>query len=259
MICVYPADCTNFSNNGSGSLTPLSAVVTETLNGEYELQLEHPIDEAGKWSRLIEGYILRAPVPSATTPRVILPDTGSEGAEVWRVYSPHGEYYDGLDLRTGPGYSHSILVTYRIGTLVQVVDKSDDTWYEIVGPDGKRGYVRAAYLTFDHAEPSAASATSSVILQPRRLRDQPFRIYRVVPELDKVTVYARHIFYDLMDNMTPSCTMFSPQAPKSITFTASGLLNSVSPGAISFTSSTNTSRSTVCSDRSRPIYFSAPL
>ena len=49
MICVYPADCTDFSTNGNGALSPTSATVTETLNGEYELQLEHPIDENGKW------------------------------------------------------------------------------------------------------------------------------------------------------------------------------------------------------------------
>ena len=29
---------------------------------------------------------------------------------------------------------------------------------------------------------------------------QPFRIYRVVSTLDNITVYARHIFYDLLDN-----------------------------------------------------------
>lgn len=50
MICVYPADCTDFSTNGNGTLAPLSAEVTETLNGEYELTLVHPIDEAGKCS-----------------------------------------------------------------------------------------------------------------------------------------------------------------------------------------------------------------
>ena len=38
-------------------------------------------------------------------------------------------------------------------------------------------------------------------MEARQLRDQPFRIYRVVPELDKVTAYARHVFYDLLDNM----------------------------------------------------------
>ena len=68
MICVYPADCTDFSTNGNGTIEPISAQVTETLNGEYELQLVHPIDEAGKWQRLVEGCILRAPVPAATLP-----------------------------------------------------------------------------------------------------------------------------------------------------------------------------------------------
>ena len=51
MICVYPANCTDFSTNGNGTLAPLSAEVTETLNGEYELTLAHPIDEAGKCQR----------------------------------------------------------------------------------------------------------------------------------------------------------------------------------------------------------------
>ena len=41
MICVYPANCTDFSTNGNGTLAPLSAEVTETLNGEYELTLVH--------------------------------------------------------------------------------------------------------------------------------------------------------------------------------------------------------------------------
>ena len=35
MICVYPADCTDFSSNGLGAVTPMSCTVTETLNGEW--------------------------------------------------------------------------------------------------------------------------------------------------------------------------------------------------------------------------------
>ena len=89
MICVYPADCADFSTNGNGTLSPLSANVTETLNGEYELELVHPIDEAGKWQRLVEGCILRAPVPAAMTPRVHFSALGDDsGAEVWRVNRP---------------------------------------------------------------------------------------------------------------------------------------------------------------------------
>ena len=41
MLCVYPADCTDFSTNGNGTLSPLTAEVTETLNGEYELTVVH--------------------------------------------------------------------------------------------------------------------------------------------------------------------------------------------------------------------------
>ena len=70
MICVYEPDCTDFSNNGLGAVTPMSCTVTETLNGEWELTLVHDIDEFGKWKRLGEGRILRAPVPAAMTPRV---------------------------------------------------------------------------------------------------------------------------------------------------------------------------------------------
>ena len=31
MICVYPADCTNFSTNGKGTIEPTSAQVADLL------------------------------------------------------------------------------------------------------------------------------------------------------------------------------------------------------------------------------------
>ena len=88
MICVYPPDCADFSNNGLGVVRPLSCTVTETLNGEWELTLVHPIDEDNRWSRLSEGYILRAPVPAAMTPAVSFSAsfTGTEyGRDVYAV------------------------------------------------------------------------------------------------------------------------------------------------------------------------------
>ena len=45
MICVYGSECIDFSTNGIGVVTPTSCTVTETLNGEYELQLEHALDD----------------------------------------------------------------------------------------------------------------------------------------------------------------------------------------------------------------------
>lgn len=207
MICVYPADCTDFSTNGNGTLAPLSAEVTETLNGEYELTLVHPIDEAGKWQRLVEGCILCAPVPAAMTPRVNFTAPGDDNrTEVWRVntdFSGAETRKGTLRLRSGPGTKYKVLATYKNGSFVQVIAKTNSSWYEVTAPDGKHGYMSTTYLVLDHTEGSASEATSSVV-ESRQLRDQPFRIYRVVPELDKITVYARHVFYDLLDNMIKS-------------------------------------------------------
>jgi hypothetical protein len=128
MICVYPADCTDFSTNGNGTLAPLSAEVTETLNGEYELTLVHPIDEAGKWQRLVEGCILRAPVPAAMTPRVNFTAPGDDNrAEVWRVntdFSGAETRKGTLRLRSGPGTKYKVLATYKNGSFVQVIAKA---------------------------------------------------------------------------------------------------------------------------------------
>lgn len=224
MICVYAPDCTDFSTNGLGVLTPQSAQVTETLNGEYELTLVHPLDEHGKWQRLSEGSILRAPVPSATTPRVKFSSPGDDTRkEVWRVDTdlPNASVRKGtLRLRSGPGTNHPVLASYKNGSVVQVLSKTNSSWYEVTAPDGKRGYMSTKYLKLDHVEGSVTAAVSSVV-QPRQLRDQPFRIYRVVPELDKVTVCARHIFYDLLDNMVRSVKPSPSQAGASVVQTIS--------------------------------------
>ena len=98
MICVYAPDCTDFSSNGLGPVSPSLCTVTETLNGEWELTLEHPLDVQEKWRRLIEGNILRAPVPAAMTPQIKLaPQTG--GGMIYRVSTSR----DPLRLRSGTG------------------------------------------------------------------------------------------------------------------------------------------------------------
>lgn len=195
MICIYEADCTDFSNNGLGAVVPQSCTVTETLNGEWELTLEHPIDDAGKWTRLVEGRILRVPVPAAMTPRVNLVDV-SKGTLIYKVVTSGGRLF----LRGDPSTKHKVLGSYPPGTEIIVLEKTNDEWYETSCPDGKHGYMHAQYLQYVRTEPVPGIATGEVI-ESRQLREQPFRIYRTVPDLNKVTVYARHVFYDLMDNL----------------------------------------------------------
>ena len=204
MICVYPANCTDFSNNGLGAVMPMSCTVTETLNGEWELTLVHDIDERGKWTRLSEGCILRAPVPAAMTPSVGLVtqqyQTSTYDVQIYKITTKSGP----LHLRSGTGTNYKILGKYKKGREVIVLNKTTASWYEVTAPDGKHGYMASQYLTFQRTETQTVQTNvgfRNQVIETRQLRDQPFRIYRVVPELDKVTVYARHIFYDLLDNM----------------------------------------------------------
>ena len=207
MICVYPADCTDFSSNGLGAVTPMSCTVTETLNGEWELTLVHDIDERGKWTRLSEGCILRAPVPAAMTPSVDLVtqqyQTSTYDVQIYKITTKSGP----LHLRSGTGTNYKILGKYKKGREVIVLNKTTSSWYEVTAPDGKHGYMASQYLTFQRTETQTVQSNvgfRNQVIEARQLRDQPFRIYRVVPELDKITVYARHIFYDLLDNMIQS-------------------------------------------------------
>ena len=106
--------------------------------------------------------------------------------------------------RSEPGTSYKVLATYKNGSFLQVIARINASWYEVTASDSKHGYMSTTYLVLDHTEGFAFAATSSAA-ESRQLREQPFRIYRVVPELVKIPVYARHVFYDLLDNILKSC------------------------------------------------------
>ena len=206
MICVFPSDATDFSGNGAGMLAPSSCTVTETLNGEYELTLEHPLDDGGKWQRLQEGRILRVPVPAEVTPQVKMIHQSS-----YDIYKTNGS---SRPIRSKASSNGKVLAKYKKGKKVVVLHK-EGSWFEVTGPDGKHGYMSKSHLTFVETKYSAAEATGEVV-EPQQLRDQPFRIYRIVPDLDKVTVHARHIFYDLLDNMVKTVKPAETQAGASV-------------------------------------------
>ncbi len=196
MNCVYPADCTDFSNNGLGAVNPQSCTVTETLNGEWELTLVHPIDDLGKWQRLTEGCILRAPVPAAMTPQIDLVSqqyqTTTYDVEIYKVSTSR----DPLRLRSGTGTNYKILGKYKKGIEVIVLNKTTSSWYEVTCPDGKHGYMSIDYLTYVRTEQQSVQSNvgfRNEVIEASQLRDQPFRIYRIVPSLDKITVYAAAI------------------------------------------------------------------
>ncbi len=213
MICVYAPDCTDFTGNGLTVLQPLVCEVTETLNGEWELSLEHLIDERGKWSVLQTGNIIKAPVPAAMTPRVKLVAPEQQSSEVYTVNT------SSLALRAGPGTNYKYYRYLKRNTKLVILKKTTSAWYEVLCPDGKRGYVSSASLVRVVEKPTQEVVDE--VVEPKQLREQPFRIYRVVSELDKISVYARHISYDLMDNMVKH---YAPAANASGATVCEGLL-----------------------------------
>lgn len=199
MICIFDKSAADFSGNGLGPLTPSKCEVTETLNGSWELTMTHPLDEIGKWTRLQPGRIIKAPVPAAPAYAATKPSGSAETRKIYKVSTSTGER---LHLRQSPSMSAKILSRYKNGTEVSTIAESG-SWMEVTTPDGKHGYMWAKSLTFVRTETiGGTGGTESEIIKKTQLREQPFRIYKISTSLkDGVTVNARHLFYDLADNL----------------------------------------------------------
>lgn len=60
IISVYDRLETAFTDNGVVLSDVVSCEIEEVLNGKYTLELEHPIDEKGKWELLVEENVIKA-------------------------------------------------------------------------------------------------------------------------------------------------------------------------------------------------------
>lgn len=72
-VILYDKDETEFADNGLCVLNPSQCSVAEIAGGKYELHLEHPYDEYGKYLMLAEDYLIKAPVPPVSLPEITLP------------------------------------------------------------------------------------------------------------------------------------------------------------------------------------------
>jgi hypothetical protein len=51
-----------------GPLTPTKAVCVHEENGDFRLDIEHPIDHLGKWQSLVPDNLIKADIPLPTVP-----------------------------------------------------------------------------------------------------------------------------------------------------------------------------------------------
>lgn len=80
MIRLFEKNADSFDNNGICVLNPSVCTVSEVAGGNYELHMEYPIDENGKYAMLTEERIIVAPVPPTHIPQITLPET-----KVWKT------------------------------------------------------------------------------------------------------------------------------------------------------------------------------
>lgn len=226
-----------YATNGLGMLCPTACTVSETLNGEYELYMEHPIDEQGKWKRIQRNCIVVAPVPRAPHPIMRASSIGN---------SPVYHYYRLADidgpqkLKLQPSFdSEDVGDAYPPGTEFRIRGEStEDGVIAYMSPSGpllvdaepgwarvdtpttiNAGYIHMRYLRYYRYEDGIGTVEGvrSDIFIPDlsedmtrfRAKDQAFRIYKVVKRLDRIQVYARHISYDYGESFVPYCNVHS--------------------------------------------------
>ena len=68
MVTIHEKTAQKFDTLGLGALLPGSCVVTEEVNGAYELKMEHPYDPGEKWKRIERGCIIYASTPTKMQP-----------------------------------------------------------------------------------------------------------------------------------------------------------------------------------------------
>ena len=215
-VYIYSPDAEDFDTMGlCGALTPTSCVHTEARNDLSEIVLAHPIDEAGRWAFLQNDYILKCDVPVRTVPPITPEGVLVTAHEVWTIRTgttkaQRNLYYNEKGNRTRKK-------NLPAGTELAIVLKGAAR-YKAVFTTRKRyrhkgrwlwrdsayyGWVMASALQYKLTadwpdDPAAIEAVAPAWV----VSDQLFRIHKVELRDDGVTAYARHLFYDLLSNIT---------------------------------------------------------
>ncbi|MBQ8974061.1 MAG: hypothetical protein IJ074_13420, partial [Clostridia bacterium] len=161
-IPIYPMDCTDFSGNGLGLLTPSACRVEERANGLYELTLEMPIAQDGRFRLMQIGRVVKAACPVSPQPLYTYWEGANEALPERQIYavSPAG----GLRLYSRPTSSSASLGRYAQSTEVLLLN-ADHARYDLVQalPDGAVGYMRRDSLSYSRTLPAQSGASGTVV------------------------------------------------------------------------------------------------
>ena len=215
-VYIYSPSAEDFDTMGlCGALSPTACVHTEARNDLSEIVLSHPIDENGRWSFLQNDYLLKCDVPVRTVPPITPSGTLVTAHEVWTIRTGTTKTQRNL-------YYHATGDKVRkknlpVGTRIPVLYKGENRYKGIfTGKKKVRRKGKWVWKTYTYYGWIAKSAIQYTLTEdwpndPAAIEtvapawivaDQLFRIYKVELRDDGVTAYARHIFYDLLNNLT---------------------------------------------------------
>lgn len=208
MITIYPADATDFSTLGLGTLDPDSASLEEIAGGMYSLELSQPITKDGRDLLIDVGRILRVPCPVRETPLLSRDRNAAVTREIYKVTTSGAR----LHLRQAASLSAKILGRYKPGTEVIKLGMDGKFMQVAIVDGGASGYMWATNLTYVRSETdSAANDDPSNAVTVTQAREQLLRI-KTVRRSDtdnRVTVSAEHITYDLAGAIVAS--VYAPE------------------------------------------------
>lgn len=202
MITLHTATATDFSTLGLGALTPTECTVSEESGGAYELQLRQPVDNTLRHAELKQFRIIKAPVPARETPLLSETEQTTETVQVQReIYRV--SVRSRLRLRAKPSTSSAIINSYKNGTRVIVLEKTNDSWYKVsIENGGASGYMSTQYLRYVETKTDTITTTVDTpgkVVNVMQSREQLFRIESVEADTREnvVIVNAKHISYDV--------------------------------------------------------------
>jgi len=204
-----------------GPLTPTKATCTQEKNGDFRLDIEHPIDAAGKWASLVPGNLVKADVPLSTSP--LVQGDGSMMTSISRANIQSVSLADRA-IKTAPG-SGIRMATLAVGAEIYVIGTSG-AYSRVIWPGGN-GYIPSASLgtlTGVTLASPWAEAIEQYVPSPRS-RMQLFRIQSASMTDSGVKIGAQHVFYDELGNITTN-TITPTSARSALTNAAANRLDS---------------------------------
>lgn len=211
-IYLYESNATDLEGMGLvGALTPTECLFSEEANGLSEIHLTHPLDEWARYTQLAVGRILKAPVPVRSLPEIENGEIVSS-VEYWQVKEGASKNIRWAYSKESGGCRTGLPKPLQRVTVVKKGTSRYKIKYTKTDSKGKKssasGWINKNALEYISEQDIGDDPNAIEEVAPAwGVREQYFRIYEVRSsdmngEGRGVTVSARHIFYDLMGNLT---------------------------------------------------------